>query len=290
MNALASNWLIHLAQALWQATLAGGAILLIVRLGRNWSPRLRHALVSLALLKFVIPPMLAMPTGVFSALPPVPWRDPANGTLIVGLMLIHFAGIAFMLVRLALGAWRLRRIVRDAEPRNGFLLSDDVAVPMTTGRAIVIPRALHARLTAEELDHVLAHEREHQRRRDVRTGVLHSLVAALWWFHPLVHLLVREARTLREERCDDAVITRGYAAALLRVATLTAGRVPEPAAAIGESPHMLVRRVRRMADAPPKPFGRAATLVVLIAALVLLPGARVAGVSFTVHLHQHHHD
>lgn len=287
MTALASNWLIHLAQALWQATLAGALILLIVRLGRGWSPRLRHALVSLALVKFMIPPMLAMPTGVFSAMPPVPWRDPANLNVIVMLMLVHLAGIAVALTRLAIGAWRLRRIVRAAEPMDGYLLSDDVPVPMTTGRAIVIPRALHARLTEDELEHVLAHEREHQRRRDVRTGVLHALVAAVWWFHPLVHLLVREARTLREERCDDAVLGRGYAAALLRVATLTAGRVPEPAAAIGESAHTLLRRVRRMADAPPRPFGRAAVVFIVLAALVLLPGARVAGVSFRIH--QHHH-
>jgi hypothetical protein len=297
MTALASNWWVHLLQAFWQATIAGAILLGLVRLMRNASPRLRHALISLALLKFVIPPMLPLRTGLFSAAPPmtrVPWDD---SWLLIALMSIHLAGVAVSLAMLARGAWRIRRIEKKAEPASGFLLSDEVTVPITTGRAIVIPHALHASLSAAELAHVLEHEREHQRRRDVRTGVLKSLVAALWWFNPLVHLLLREARELREERCDDAVVRRSgkaaYARTLLRAATFVEGETPQPAAAIAESEHTVLRRIRRMAAAryapAPRP-GLMALAIVLLAALVLLPGARFgSGEHFTAHAHHHGH-
>lgn len=289
------SWAIHLTHALWQGTLTGLAILAVVRLLPASSPRLRHALVSLALLKFVIPPMLPLPTGVFSAAPVGVLRPGGiDGRVLTALMMIHVAGIAFMLSRLACEAFRLHRIRSAAEDAGAFLLTDAVTVPMTTGSTILIPRALYSRLTAAELGHVLAHEREHVRRRDVRTSLLHSFVAAVWWFHPLVHLLVREARTLREECCDDAVMPAdraGYAATLLHAARCVSGSTPAMAAAIAESPHSLVRRIRRMASAryaPSSRLGLAARAFVFLAALLLLPGVRMSHVVH-VHHHTHHH-
>jgi serine-type D-Ala-D-Ala endopeptidase (penicillin-binding protein 7) len=298
MTAMASNWWIHLLQAFWQATIAGAILLLLVRLIRGANPRLRHALVSLALLKFVLPPMLPLPTGIFSAAPPARevWLD--GSAAIALLMLVHLGGVAFMLARIAAGGWRVRRMVRNAAAADGFLLTDEVTVPITTGRHILIPRALHATLTAAELADMLEHEREHQRRGDVRTGVLQSLVAALWWFHPLVHVLVREARDLREERCDDAVVSRrgdraAYARTLLRAAAFVSGETPQPAAAVAESEHGLLRRIRRLASAryvPSRRPGLAALIVLLLAALILLPGARrTAGIPSQQYLHHHGH-
>lgn len=292
MTALASNWGIHLAHALWQATLAAAVILVALRLFRGASPRLRHALVTVALLKFVIPPMLPLPTGVFSAAPPVPElhaiRDAIHGLdprLLIALMLVHAAGTAFVLLRLAIGLWRLRTIRLQAEDAGAFLVSDAIGVPMTTGHAVLIPRSLLATLTADELRDVLAHEREHIRRRDVLRGLADRCVVALWWFHPLVHLLAAEARTLREEACDDALIATGrcapshYARTLLRAATFTAGPRHAAAAAVAESPHTLLRRIRRMAGsefAPAARLGIAAIVTIVLVAVLLLPGLRVS--------------
>lgn len=292
MTALASNWAIHVAHALWQATIAAAAILVILRLFRGASPRLRHALATIGLLKFVIPPMLPLPTGIFSAAPPVPElravRDAVHGIderFLVVLMLVHAAGTAFVLLRLAAGLWRLRRIRLQAEDMGAYLVSDAIDVPMTTGRGVLIPRMLLQTLSDEELRDVLAHEREHIRRRDVLRGVADSLIVALWWFHPLVHALAGEARTLREEACDDALIATGrcvpahYARTLLRAATFAAARTPVGAAAVAESPHALLRRVRRLAErrfAPTARLGLAATLLVIFVAVLLLPGLRVS--------------
>lgn len=292
MTASASSWAVHLAHALWQGTIAAAVILVVARLFRGTSPRLRHALVTIALLKFIIPPMLPLPTGIFSAAPPVPEiRTVANvvhgidGRILVVLMLVHVAGMAFMVLRLAAAFWRLRRIRLQAADAGAFLVSDAIDVPMTTGRAILIPRRLLDTLTADELRDVLAHEREHIRRRDVVRGMFDRFIVALWWFHPLVHVLAAEARTLREEACDDALIATGrcapahYARTLLRAATFAAGSTSAAAAAVAESPHALLRRVRRMAQrgfAPSARFGLAATLAVIVAAVLLLPGLRVS--------------
>jgi hypothetical protein len=292
VTALAANWAMHLAHALWQATVAGAVILVVLRLCRGASPRLRHALATVALLKFIIPPMLPLPTGIFSAAPPLPElravRDAVHAIddrILIALMLVHAAGTAFVLLRLAAGLWRLRRIRLRAQDAGAFLVSDEISVPMTTGRAVLIPRMLLQTLTADELRDVLAHEREHIRRRDVLRGIADEVVVALWWFHPLVHRLAAEARTLREEACDDALLASGscapahYARTLLRAATFAAGRTPMGAAAVAESQHTLLRRVRRIAGSGFAPTARlsvAATLIVVAAAVLLLPGLRVS--------------
>ena len=58
----------------------------------------------------------------------------------------------------------------------------------------------------------LLHELVHLRRRDWLVLLLAQLVTALFWFHPLVHLLVRQLRTELEAACDDRVLRSGVAA------------------------------------------------------------------------------
>jgi uncharacterized protein (TIGR03435 family) len=85
---------------------------------------------------------------------------------------------------------------------------------------VLVPEGIADRLTADELDAVLVHEICHARRRDNLTAAAHSLVEALFWFHPLVWWLGRRMREERERACDEAVIVRGidgatYARAIL---------------------------------------------------------------------------
>lgn len=315
MTDLANSWAMHAVHLLWQATIAAGAVLVLVRLLPRSHPRLRHALVLIALAKFVIPPMLPLPTGIFSAAPPVPEltapRDfvaGLDGRLLIALMLLHLGGAAIAFARLAAEAWKLRGIRARAVAADGYFLSAEISVPITTGvlrPMILIPAALAQTLDPAALRDVLAHERQHVRRRDVLRGWIESAIAALWWFHPLVHVLVREARLLREECCDDALIAGGqcerghYARTLLTAASFVSGPAPATAAAIAESEHSLLRRVRRLADTgfiPKARLGLAAALLVLTVAAILLPGLRVSAdnrVAFdhaTRHaLHGHHH-
>ncbi|MEO8380769.1 MAG: M56 family metallopeptidase [Acidobacteriota bacterium] len=301
MTALLQSWAFHLAHALWQTTLAATAILVLLRALRGTSPRLRHALAMIGIVKFVLPPMLPLPTGVFSAAPPVPEltlvRDgiaSLDPRVVLALFLLHAGGAVIALARLAWEAWRLRAIVRGARPSQDaatstrYLLSDEIGVPLTAGifrPVILIPTTLARSLTPAELEDVLAHEAQHIRTRDTLLNTMQAIVAALWWFHPLVHRLASTARGLREERCDDALLAGGtctrahYARTLLQAATFVSGKAPAAAAAIAESPHSLLQRIRRISDArftPSARLGATAVLLLLVTALLLLPGLRIS--------------
>lgn len=288
MTALAQSWAIHVAHLLWQTSAATLFALFLIRLLRREPARLRHAIALIALMKFVIPPMLPLPTGIFSAAPPASQWTLARGIdarILIALMALHAIGIVVAFAKIASEAWRLRAIRRNARRADGYLLSDDIPVPLTTGSVILIPAALAASLSARGLRDVLAHEEQHIRNRDVLLNTLQSFVVALWWFDPFVRWLAAEARTLREERCDEMLLAGGtcerahYARTLLSAATFASGRAPITAAAIAESPHSLLRRVRRIADArfaPSFRLGVAGALVILLFALTVLPGLRVS--------------
>jgi len=63
------------------ATLQTTALTLVVLgmlwIGRRWSPALRYALMMLALCKFVIPPMLSLPTGLLNHIQAQQWAESA---------------------------------------------------------------------------------------------------------------------------------------------------------------------------------------------------------------------
>ena len=64
-NLIDLAWL-YLFHASWQSAVAGTVVLALVLVGKRWPAPLRYALLTVALLKFVAPPFLAAPSGVFS--------------------------------------------------------------------------------------------------------------------------------------------------------------------------------------------------------------------------------
>ena len=64
-NRLAEVWWPQVIHASWQAALVAALMLVLVRSGRRWPPTLRYALLFVALLKFVLPPVLPVSLGVF---------------------------------------------------------------------------------------------------------------------------------------------------------------------------------------------------------------------------------
>jgi beta-lactamase regulating signal transducer with metallopeptidase domain len=66
LSVAAESWYRWVLSSGLQATLLSIAVLFLVRAGRRWNPALRHALLMVALLKFIIPPTLNAPVGLFS--------------------------------------------------------------------------------------------------------------------------------------------------------------------------------------------------------------------------------
>ena len=87
---------------------------------------------------------------------------------------------------------------------------------------LLLPEGIVACLSALELQAVAAHEICHYRRRDNLTAALHMLVAAAFWFYPLVWWLGARLVEERENACDERVLECGndpqtYAESILKV-------------------------------------------------------------------------
>ena len=150
--------------------------------------------------------------------PPVPSRGPWSWALVA--FRVYLAGVAAMLLRLALGLWGSRRLVLGARRLDGSTRrrlgtlparvreSDRIAVPVTVGlfRSTVVLPTGWERWPDAKLRAVLAHEQAHIERRDPLVAGLASLNRCLFWFHPLAWWLPRALALTAEQACDEAAV------------------------------------------------------------------------------------
>ena len=70
MNQVAGRWWPVVVHGGWQSAAVAAVILTVVWRAKHWPAPLRCGLVAVALVKFLCPPLLSVPTGVFSHLQP----------------------------------------------------------------------------------------------------------------------------------------------------------------------------------------------------------------------------
>jgi bla regulator protein blaR1 len=68
------------------------------------------------------------------------------------------------------------------------------------------PEGLSEQLTDAQTEAILAHELAHVRRRDNLAALLHMLVEAIFWFHPMVWWIESRIVEEREHACDEAAV------------------------------------------------------------------------------------
>lgn len=159
---------------------------------------------------------------------PFPWQQ-------LGIALLAL-GSVLCLLRLFFGLIGLQQLVRQSQPAPAAI-RDEVAALAQRLRLARVPQvrvagdalALDSPLTFgwwrgvvllpesslkddAALRVALLHELVHLHRRDWLVLLLARASAALWWFHPLVHLLVRQLRAELEAACDDRVLRSGVQA------------------------------------------------------------------------------
>ena len=83
------------------------------------------------------------------------------------------------------------------------------------------PAGIEDRLSAAQIEAILAHEVAHVRRRDNLAALIHMLVEAVFWFHPLVWWIGARLVDERERACDEDVVRLGtepdvYAESILK--------------------------------------------------------------------------
>ena len=195
---------------------------------------------------------------------------------------VYAAGALLLFGRLGFGTWRTRQLREQAATVRGHLTSAWCVTPMTIGwlRPVTVLPVQWDRWPDGQLQVVLAHEREHARRRDPLIQWFALANRAVFWFHPLAWWLERKLAALAEDACDSAVLRRGhdpvdYAECLLAMArsvTSAGGRLNLVGAAMpGGS---LPARLRRILEATPdvplsrRRLGLLVTVLVMSSALV----------------------
>ena len=198
-------------RALAPAALA--ALLLWTLRGRR-SAAASHAVWSLVLagmlLLFSLGPVLpvlrlrVLAEGSLRAemLEPV-WRDAALG--------LYFVVAMVLLVRLFVGCWLIRRLVRASAPiddARALYESASIVVPLTAGwirPKILLPTGWQD-WDHEKMEAVLAHEEQHVRRHDSMIALLAAVNRSIFWFHPLAWWMERKLALLAEQACDEACL------------------------------------------------------------------------------------
>jgi beta-lactamase regulating signal transducer with metallopeptidase domain len=116
---------------------------------------------------------------------------------------------------------------------------------------IALAPALLDQLDDNELDHIVIHEWAHVQRRDDLVHVLLSCIRVVAGWHPAVWWLDRQLGIEREIACDEMAVAvtgsaKGYAASLVKLASLPALRMVPQAALPAIGPVNLRRRIVRI--------------------------------------------
>ncbi len=124
----------------------------------------------------------------------------------IDMTFIWLAGITILFLYTIISYWRLhRKVDTGVLYRGNVFQSENVSFPFVLG--IIRPRIyLPFKMDAEDLEHVIAHEQAHIRRKDHLWKPLGFLLLTIHWFNPLIWLAyVLLCRDI-ELACDEKVI------------------------------------------------------------------------------------
>jgi bla regulator protein BlaR1 len=241
---------------LWVSTLFAGVVGLLTLALRNNPARVRHWMWLAASIKFLIPFSLLVSLGSQFG-----WRTAApsqlswvsSGVEQFSAPEVHLAargvtasvawpaiagavwlgGCAAVLIAWCIRWRRVRLAMRSASPLRLNVPIDAMSSPALLEPGVfgirkpvlLLPDGITERLTAEQLDSIVAHEMCHVRRGDNLAAAIHMVVEAVFWFHPLVWWIGARLVEERERACDEEVLRLGnepevYAESILKVCRL----------------------------------------------------------------------
>src|SRR5581483_10871718 len=142
---------------------------------------------------------------------------------------------------------------------------------------LLLPQGIAERLSPSEMNAILAHELCHVRRRDNLVALIHMIVEAIFWFHPMVWWIGARLIEERECACDEDVVSRGnapdlYAEAIVKVCKWS---TESPLACVaGVTGGNLKTRIEQIMDGrrvPGLSFAKKAALAIAGAAVLIVP-------------------
>lgn len=197
---------------------------------------------------------------------------------------IWLAGVLLCALRLVLGLYRVRSLLRGAVPADEMLQAvgrrvamglgirgdvevlrhDDLPSPVLYGMfrpKVIVPSWMTGDEFRADWPAVLAHELSHVQSRDLPWQMLLHAISIPLWFHPLAWRLRRAhlAECERKADLDSAAFlgeTRSYIRTLARIALRASTALPQPGLAMARKSDV-TRRLAFLKDAVfPKPLRR----------------------------------
>ncbi|WP_343248945.1 M56 family metallopeptidase [Diplocloster hominis] len=164
--------------------------------------------------------------------------------------------------------------------RIALVWSSEISLPCAYG--YIRPRIClpERKMEEQELSCLLKHELYHIRQHDLWYKLLFLIVNALYWFHPLVYLMRREAYKDMECRCDELVIKdtgpygkKTYAQVLLSAVSYAEQPGGVFPTGFSENRKSLEGRLRNVMNGRKKRLGTAVAAAITAALLLLLTGS-----------------
>ena len=215
-------------------------VLLLAGLVALWATKRSSAANRHLLCVCALAASLLLPTGALVQIKPITFRTQALDTAVRHspvmthaaalpwhsiLLTLWALGSILLSFRLALGYWRITRLMRTAAPLDSGVFTADVNVPIASGlfRPVVLLPVEVTSWPEWQRAAAIRHEMAHIERKDLWANFIASVACAVYWFHPLVWTISGHLRREQEAACDDSVIHTGfdrttYAEALLAVA------------------------------------------------------------------------
>jgi uncharacterized protein (TIGR03435 family) len=143
------------------------------------------------------------------------------------------------------------------------------------------PEGMSALLNDAQIEAIIAHEVWHVRRGDNLAALLHMLVEAIFWFHPLVWWLGSRLLDERERACDEAVLRSGVESSVYAESILKASRFyiqsPLPCVSGVTGSNLEKRIVRIMTQHPANKFSLSRKLTLVFAGIITVATPLVIG-------------
>ncbi|WP_395374601.1 M56 family metallopeptidase [Marinicella sp. W31] len=186
------------------------------------------------------------------------------------LLMMWLFGFLIMLFRHSISLFRVRQLLKKAKPfdfefKLGFKIRKkinlmhhrDAKIPflyVSSEIFIVLPNRAH-QWDASHLKDVILHELCHYRRKDHWLVWLSLLISALYWFHPLIRLLLVKQRQYIELACDQQLLADGldkhhYAESLMLVTHDF--KHNQSVIGMATEPHLLSSRIQGIISATSK--------------------------------------
>jgi beta-lactamase regulating signal transducer with metallopeptidase domain len=214
---------------------------------------------------------------------------------------IYLAGIVLMSVYFVLSYSRLHRVktmnlgqmpegwlqtASSARIRSGVsdkisvYLSPNVTIPLVAGffkPVVLLPLAISASLTIQEVENILLHEFYHIRCKDHYINAVQYMLEILFFYHPCTWWISQTLRSQRESKVDEWVVKQTnnplkYAQTLLNLEEKRQGTL-QPVLAASSSKSTLLTRIKNIMHMKTrnfKPGQKIAAIIVIAAATISL--------------------